>query len=137
MKYFKKISPQVRLQLSNGHNLQFENVDGEWGILAVGNPGILAELAVCIKQETGGVIEITEAEYNEMAEKKTTYRPRWRDEMSKSGSASQLPTALPRDLQSVAVSVEGHSFTPPPADRVTPTAQQAPQFRPSAIPRNP
>lgn len=137
MKFFKKVSPAVQLQLSNGLALKFDNVDDEWGILKTANPTLLSELAACIKGEIGGVFEIDEAEYNSLTEKKTTFRPTWREEITKSGAAPKPPSQTsPRsDPQSVAVSLE-RGFEPPPADRVTPTAQQTPSYRPNATPRS-
>lgn len=138
-RFYRKISPAVRLQLSNGMNLQFENADGHWGILKVGNETIQAELAACIKSEIGGVSEIGEAEYNEMLEKKTTSRPLWREEFGKNGTNLRPnPIVPPSEAISVVVNPElrfpdGHLVG---TERAPIVPQQTPAYRPNATPRS-
>jgi hypothetical protein len=135
-RFFKKVSPQVRLQLSNGHNLQFDNCDGTWGILKVSNEGILSELATCIRLETGGVSEITEAEYDELMQKKTTSKPLWRDELTKNGAARRPNlTSQAASLDDAAAKAERFPDTQHAvrSEPIVPTA--TPGYRPEAIPR--
>lgn len=133
-RFYKKISPAVKLQLSNGLNLQFINVDGHWGVLKVGNEEIQRELAQCIKSEIGGVSEITEAEYNEMFEKKTTSPGLWREEFGKN-TPRQSQIAPPREVASAVDKGEPERFPDTVVHQQPIVAQPAAAFRPMAIPR--
>lgn len=135
MKFYSKVSPQVRLQLASGRNLQFDNVDGAVGIHRTTNLEIAAELEACIRNETGGVTEITEAEYNALAEKKTTFRAPWREEIGKHGSAQRLSrTSQPESPTNVAVSDERFPDAPVQS-RTAITPQPTPAFRPESVRR--
>lgn len=132
MKFFKKISPQIPLQLASGRSLRFDNVDGQWGVLKTPNLELISELAACIKNETGGVSEIDEAEYLAMTQKKTTLRPIWREELSRSGTGRPLPTA-PTSVQESAVARADTRFPEALiADRTPIEAQPTPAYRPTA-----
>lgn len=64
--------------------LQFEDADGETGIFKTDNPKLILEMQKLIQSNTGGVVIITEAEYNEWEAKKKLPRnssPIWREEL--------------------------------------------------------
>lgn len=85
MRYFKKLRINVPFQLSNGTLFRFPQVDHDVGILATTDPFLLGEFDQAIRRQIGAVMEITEAEYNELVQKKTelgTLKPRWREELS-------------------------------------------------------
>lgn len=141
MKFYKKISPQIRLQLASGRNLQFENVDGTWGVHKSVNPEIQAELAACIRNEIGGVTEITEAEYTALVEKKTTSPQVWREELTRSGAGkrppqSPLPTAQPVDRNAVVnAELKFPAQTAIAPDRQPIVPVEMPAYKPTATPR--
>jgi len=97
MWFFKKSSPKTKVLLSNGAWLEFENVDHEWGIYPPEGKGIsewmATELRSCISAGRGGLVEIGQAEYLSLIQKKksASSTPRWREELGKS---TMLQTAI-------------------------------------------
>jgi hypothetical protein len=74
------------LYTKGGAKIPFEDIGGTYGLLASENDALNAELAIAVKNHVGGVIPLTEAEYNSWAEKKRT---------------SQFSSALPRERESL------------------------------------
>ena len=59
-----------KLFLPNGAPVPFEAVGGEYGLLSTEDVYVQTELSKAVKTHTGGVVELTEAEYNEWISKK-------------------------------------------------------------------
>jgi hypothetical protein len=74
MRHFLKELPDRALFLPNGAKVPFEDVGGGYGILATADPYLITELDKAVKNHTGGVIPLTEAEYNSWAQKKMSYQ---------------------------------------------------------------
>jgi hypothetical protein len=62
------------LYTKGGAKVPFEDIGGTYGLFASENDALNAELAVAVKNHVGGVIPLTEAEYNSWAEKKRSYQ---------------------------------------------------------------
>lgn len=87
-RFFKKFSPAVPFYLSNGSALHFDRVNHDVGILMVNadnHPGVIAEIEAAQRDGRGGIVEIPEAEFRALSQKKTmTSAPAWREEFGKS-----------------------------------------------------
>ena len=111
-RYFKKHNPNVKLFLKcTGGVLHFQQVD-KFGYLKsddpqIGdNPSILDELDTGMRNQVGGVIEISAAQYDAAIKKKALSQsfpgssPSWREEIS---AARPLDTLGIRVLEPAAV----------------------------------
>lgn len=74
MRYFLKEIVERKLFLPNGAPVQFEVVDGTYGVLATDNPGLIAELDKAIANHVGGVVSISADQHAE-AKKKLSLNP--------------------------------------------------------------
>lgn len=62
-----------------------------WGLLATSDTYIIKELERCIREQRGGVQEITLEEYGDLKKKENqTLRPTWRESISRSRLARLL-----------------------------------------------
>lgn len=66
-KFYKKELFSNRLSLPNGKKVAFEQVgNSDTGIIATSDPGLSAELDKAVAARRGGVIEINEAQFQEL-----------------------------------------------------------------------
>jgi hypothetical protein len=70
MKWYLKELVNQPLWTPNGAKVPFEDIGGTYGILATADPYLIGELDKAVKTHTGGVIPLTETEYNSWSEKK-------------------------------------------------------------------
>jgi len=89
MKWYLKELVTQKLYLPNGAAAPFEDVGGTYGILATSDPYLITELDKAVKTHVGGVIPLTEAEYQSWETKKKAL-------VSSSGSLQQ-----PRERESL------------------------------------
>lgn len=89
MPFFKKVDPKQKVLISTGQYVQFEAVEHRLGIYPPEGKGMSEALAnefrLCIRQERGGITEITQQEYSSLLEQKKKngpLRPLWREELS-------------------------------------------------------
>lgn len=68
--YFLKEVHERKLFLPNGAPAPFEAVDATYGLLSTSDPYVIAELEKAIRNHIGGVIKLTETEFNEWQAKK-------------------------------------------------------------------
>lgn len=109
-RYFKKATPKTALILTNGTPVPFMVVDHTVGIRAIDDPVIQDQFDLAIRRQSGGITEITIAEYNELLEKKNAVQsqpPPWREEWSKA-TGLQSPIHPPSPASPVA------TVEPPP-----------------------
>src|SRR5688572_26446787 len=79
MKFYKKELISNRLALPNGKGVKFEQVGGsETGVIATQDEGLIAELNKAATAGRGGVIEITEQQYQELKKNPPVGRSRMR-----------------------------------------------------------
>lgn len=69
MVYFKKYDPRIALNSSLGRRIEFEDIGGQWGLLATGDNFVIRELRRAQAEQRGGVMEISPAEYEEIKKK--------------------------------------------------------------------
>lgn len=127
MRYFKKLSPKIKVLLSNGQWLAFENVDNNWGIYPPEGKGISEmlgnEIRACIAAGRGGITEITPKEYQELVQKKNNgpLPKRWREEMAKPNmqdTATQSAPAVRPERREPVVGVDILRNPAPPPKKV-------------------
>lgn len=97
IRFYKKMSPRQQLVLSNGSLAQFDFVDQATGILKTDNEWLQREFATLTSQGRGGIDEINEAEYNQLAEKKKRAEGSpspWRQELGNLFRVLETPVAL-------------------------------------------
>jgi hypothetical protein len=86
-KFFKKFYPAVPIRLGNNVNIQFSE-SGILGYFSTTDDYVQSEFARLMREQRGGITEITAEEFQtEYTEKKTqspTSAPHWREELSKS-----------------------------------------------------
>ena len=66
MRYFKKEIFANRLMLPTGQNVPFELFGSDTGLLSTADQNLIKELEATIARKVGGVLEITEVEYEEL-----------------------------------------------------------------------
>lgn len=71
-RYFKKDVPESRLYLPIGKPVPFDAIDRDYGYLVTNDGYIIHELEKMILNKKGGVSEITEQEFNEWVQKKSS-----------------------------------------------------------------
>lgn len=83
-RYFKKLNPNVKVQISSGHLIEFSTVNHLVGYFGTDNEGLQKEFEKCMSSNRGGITEITEAEYMndyvEAKKKSPILRPLSREE---------------------------------------------------------
>lgn len=117
-RYFKKELPGTPLYLPIGKPIQFDGVDYDYGFYATNNGYEIAELLKCIQRKSGGVSEITEAEYNEWLKKKQAMplglQPRQRPSIGpqhrRSPNSLDAAAAVPSSANVVGVMADGRAI---------------------------
>lgn len=67
VKFYKKELVSNRLALPNGRAVAFEQIGGtDSGVLATTDPGLIAELDKAVAARRGGVVSITEQQYQDL-----------------------------------------------------------------------
>lgn len=88
-KFFKKEIPTRPLYLPIGRPLQFEHYDDDYGYLKTEDGYIVDQLMQCIANGSGGVSEVTEAEYLDWLKKNSNgtsrLQPRQRESIGPGG----------------------------------------------------
>ena len=74
-KYYVKECPQTPIHFSIGRKVPFEDVDGDYGVYATDNGWEIGEIQNAILNRSGGITEITEAQYSELLKKKALAPP--------------------------------------------------------------
>lgn len=107
IRYFKKFNPQQTLFLSTGQTVKFTPVDHDWGVIAVNNPLVISEVEAMMREQRGGISEITAEEYTE--QKKTASErlsaPKWREEIGKNQPRPIPQPATPHAVPAASVTV--------------------------------
>lgn len=136
MAYFKKITnPDQKLFISTGQAFQFERIDVSTGIYPHDgqgiSPGLAEEIRILIREQRGGIEEITAAEYRALVQKKKSgsSKPFWREELSKE---MFLRSAKLKPPEAVALAATDDDSPPAPVPR-----EALGPDRPSASPRKP
>lgn len=101
MKFYKKELLSNRLALPSGKGVQFEPVGTDTGVIATEDPGLTAELDKAASAGRGGVIEITDQQYQELKKNPPVVPSRMRSLNAQSirqilgsqNSAGRAPTA--------------------------------------------
>ena len=75
-KAYRKELPKTPLHFSVGRAVPFESIDDDYGYYATDNGWEIAELDRAVASRTGGVTEITMAEYESWLKKKASAPPR-------------------------------------------------------------
>lgn len=73
--YFLKELPDQPLYLPSGQKVPWEVVNGDVGILATTDVGLIFQLSNAAADHRGGVVKIEEAQYQELLKKKLTEQP--------------------------------------------------------------
>lgn len=148
--YFRKVSPQIKVMISTGEQVQFEAVSHEEGVYPRGeDKGIseflINELRTCIARGVGGITEIGRDEFLELLKKKQTdpdgMQAPWREEFKPKLSLEQrtqsvsTPSTVPQG-PAVLVEVSMHDQASIVPDKVAP-APLAPNTVPEATPATP
>lgn len=80
MTYFKKYDLKIPLADGMGRRVPFQDVGGQWGLLATEENYLIGELRKCQREARGGVMEITAQEYEELKKKQKPISSRiWRE----------------------------------------------------------
>lgn len=69
MVFFKKYDPRIALNSTRGRRIEFQDIGGQWGILATEDNFLIRELRTAQAEQRGGVMEISAAEYEEIKKK--------------------------------------------------------------------
>jgi len=128
-----------KLFLPNGAPVPFEDVGGSYGILASEDPYIQQEMAKAIKTHTGGVIPLTEAEYNSwLAQKKISQSSLGSSPVRDRESLGPIPFQQLQAIRAAGAAAVGSTVVPGPNVISSPNQaqQQAGQQRvePLSIP---
>lgn len=75
MNYYLKEIVDRPLYSTNGAKIAFEPVDGVYGILATDRADLVAELDKAIANRIGGVVKITDVEYQDAKKKSSSFNP--------------------------------------------------------------
>jgi hypothetical protein len=70
IKYYKKYTPQTKVRLSNGNEIQFSTVDGIIGYFATDSDYVQKEFERCMAENRYAISEISEREHVEDYRKK-------------------------------------------------------------------
>lgn len=70
MRYFLKEKISRPLYLPNGSKVPFEDVGGDYGLLATADDYLVGELDKSVKMHVGGIVPLTKEEYDSWVEKK-------------------------------------------------------------------
>lgn len=70
--YYLKEVVERKLFLPNGAPVQFDAVDTTYGLLSTSDPYVISELEKAIQNRVGGVIKLTEEEFNDWNAKKNS-----------------------------------------------------------------
>lgn len=80
VRYFKKYDPRVILRTGRNGVVPFIDIGGQWGLLATSDGYLIKELEKCQKEQRGGVMEVTQKEFEELKKKENQKSfPRWRE----------------------------------------------------------
>jgi hypothetical protein len=69
MTFFKKWDPRQKVYLPSGSWFQFEDLGNGFGVLATDDGYTIEQLRECIKNQRGGVEEVSQAEFDEVKKK--------------------------------------------------------------------
>lgn len=72
MRYFKKELFSTKLYLPSGSAVPFSNIGFDTGILATEDGYVLKELDKCLKKKIGGVVELSQNDYEELKKNSLT-----------------------------------------------------------------
>ena len=72
-RYFKKYDPRQKLLLSTGAWFSFP-LDGEYGAISTQDSFLVQEFESAIRNQRGGIAEITEAEYQDLKKKPKPFK---------------------------------------------------------------
>lgn len=107
MRYFKKAVPKTPLWLSNGEPMAFPTVNGVHGFLKTEDENLLKEFDLAIKNQRGGVQEITQAEYEDFEKKSASLsgspQQPWREELSGTVQDTVTPSVNPAEAKADAM----------------------------------
>lgn len=79
MNYYKKELISNRLALPNGRGVKFEQIGtSDTGVLATADPGLIAELDKAVASNRGGVVALTQQQYDELKKNPPAERSRIR-----------------------------------------------------------
>lgn len=70
MRHFLKEKLSRALWLPNGSKVPFEDVGGDYGLIATADEYVITELDKAVKMHIGGIVPLTEAEHQEWQKKK-------------------------------------------------------------------
>lgn len=70
-RYYRKEIPTQPLYLPTGSKISFDAISDGYGYYATANGYEIAQLMICIREKKGGVVEISEAEYQDYLKKKS------------------------------------------------------------------
>lgn len=95
---------------STGKRVKFDQVDAGVGVFKSDNPGELSDIDTAIQTRTGGVTEISAAQYDSLLKKKETWlksppKFKWREELS-NPLAQDTASVRPKEVVAVAEPVE-------------------------------
>lgn len=100
IRYFKKLTPQTDVVLSNNARVVFTTLDGLTGYFATGNEFVQGELVRAIQEQRYGLTEISEddfkAEYLEKKNQTQAHSSSWREEWGSQRSRESRSNPLTR-----------------------------------------
>lgn len=96
MKWYKKFNPSVMVHLSNGRGIKFDTLDNILGFYATDNPGIISEFETCMREQRGGVMEISQEDFDEQYGSKKKLSPNFRP---KPLNREEIAASMPLDTQ--------------------------------------
>jgi hypothetical protein len=115
MKWYLKELVQSALYLPNGSKAPFEDIGGTYGILATSDGYLIAELDRAVKTHTGGVIPLTEAEYNSwLAQKKTSQSSLGSSPVRDRESLGPIPFQQLQAIRAAGAAAVGSTVVPGP-----------------------
>lgn len=80
MRFFKGVYPRQKRFLNDGSYIQLEDVGSDQGVFKASNDVILREVDSMIREQRGGMEEITEAAYEELKKNATPSPTPFREE---------------------------------------------------------
>lgn len=128
IRFFKKPNPRQKLYLSNVNSwLQFERVDDDTAVVAITDDSLLKDIQLLMQHNTGGIQEITEADYHEMQLKKKESQPKiWREEFKparlQSPTDQPFPVLPAAPVEEPTVNPNAPPIPPDQAKAIRPTA---------------